>query len=171
MFDAWLCSSSFLRPGWLLRRFNIDMIIAAWMQLSTVSSEATPQMCGRMGKLKKNYSIYYADAWKWFRTLLPSQTLLRESHLYDRQMTDSFIQKIKWFVLSWMGNSVSLFTRSKVTAADAVFPMQSEWGEGTFHWEPPYKLHKWDGGGGEKDRVCDCFPGYGRTFDFFSLLA
>lgn len=81
-------------------------------------------------------------------------------------MTDSFIQKIKWFVLSWMGNSVSLFTRSKVTAADAVFLMQSGWGEGAFPREPLYKLYKRDGGGG-RDRVCDCFPGYQRTFDFF----
>lgn len=65
-----------------------------------------------------------------------------------------------------MGNSVSLFTRSKVTAADAVFLMQSGWGEGAFPREPLYKLYKRDGGGG-RDRVCDCFPGYQRTFDFF----
>lgn len=57
-------------------------------------------------------------------------------------MTASFIQKIKWFVLLWMGNSVSLFTKNKVRAEDAVFQIQSTFVEGVFHWKPMYKLHK-----------------------------
>lgn len=64
--------------------------------------------------------------------LLHSPTFQRESHLYDKPMTDSFIQKIKWFVLLWMGNSVSLFTRNKVRAEDAVFQIQSKFVEGVF---------------------------------------
>lgn len=83
-------------------------------------------------------------------------------------MTDSFIQKIKWFVLLWMGNSVSLFTRNKVIAEDAVFQIQNKFVEGVFHWKPPVcNLCINYIRGGENYRACNCFPGYRRTFDFF----
>lgn len=36
-----------------------------------------------------------------------------------------------------MGNSVSLFTRNKVRAEDAVFQIQNKFVEGVFHGKPP----------------------------------
>lgn len=92
------------------------------------------------GKLEKNYSIYYADASKWFSTTTPQPDFpKRKSSL--RQVNDWLIYPEDKVICSLVDGEFS-FTRNKVRAEDAVFQIQSKFVEGVFHWKPMYKLHK-----------------------------